>query len=492
LQDAFGGAQISFLVINAMAGKDQVERRLAAIFAADIAGYSRLMNIDELGTVQTLTAYREIMDGLITQRGGRVANTAGDSVLAEFPSVVDAVECAVAIQMKLGEATVGIATDSVLRFRIGIHLGDVIVRGEDLLGDGVNVAARLESIAEPGGICVSGAVYDQIDAKIQISFKALGRQTLKNIAKPIEAYTVILERQEQAALAKNPSSVNFQQQIRYCRSADGVRLAYSMVGQGPPLVKSANWLNHLDLDWELPLYRHMLLGLAKDNTLVRYDARGNGLSDWDVSEISLEAWVSDLEAVVDATGLTRFPIFAISQGCAVSIAYAVRHPERVSRLVLYGGFATGRLKRPSLTDTDRDRYNATATLMRVGWGADDPTFRQLLTSQLMPTATTEQSQAFNELQRKATSPDCAVRYYETVNNFDIRALLPKVSVPTLILHIRDDLMVPIEESRRMAANIAGAKFVSLPGKNHLLLENDPGMPQFFEEISVFLSRDHSS
>ena len=141
------------------------------------------------------------------------------------------------------------------------------------------------------------------------------------------------------------------------------------------MVKSANWLNHLELDWELPLYRHMLLRLAKANTLIRYDARGNGLSDWDANEISLEAWVSDLEAVVDAAALSRFPLFGFSQGCAVSIAYAVRHPERVSRLILLGGFATGRLKRSSTTDADRERYKATETLMRLGWAADDPTFR---------------------------------------------------------------------------------------------------------------------
>lgn len=472
-----------------MATKDRVERRLAAIFAADIAGYSRLIGIDELGTLRDLTAYREIMDGLVSHHGGRIANTAGDSVLAEFPSVVNAVECAVAVQMKLRELILDVAPDKALRFRIGIHLGDVIIRGEDLLGDGVNVAARLEGIAEPGGICVSGAVYDQIDDKVQISFRPLGQPALKNITKPIEAYAVILETAtEPVQSSRSPSSADFRQQINYCRSADGVRLAYSIVGRGPPLVKSANWLNHLELDWELPLYRHMLLRLAKANTLIRYDARGNGLSDWDANEISLEAWVSDLEAVVDAAALSRFPLFGFSQGCAVSIAYAVRHPERVSRLILLGGFATGRLKRSSTTDADRERYKATETLMRLGWAADDPTFRQLLTSQLAPAATTEQSQAFNELQRKCTSPDCAVRYYQTVSNFDIRALLPKVSVPTLILHVRDDLMVPIEESRQLAANITGAKFVSLPGKNHLILENDPGMPQFLEEVSVFLNQ----
>ena len=465
---------------------ERIERRLAAIFVADVAGYSRLMSIDERGTLRILTAYRAIMDGKILERRGRIANTAGDSVLAEFPSVVDAVECAIAVQRALSKESSGVAIDSAVRFRIGINVGDVIIRGGDLLGDGINVAARLEGIAEPGGICVSGAAYEQVEDKIEVTFKSLGRQALKNIPKPIEAYSVILEEQP---MPTKHSSLSFQQQIRYCRSADGVRLAYSIAGRGPPLVKSANWLNHLELDWQLPLYRHTLLGLAKNNTLIRYDARGNGLSDWNASEVSLDAWVNDLEAVVNAAGLEQFPLFGFSQGCAVCIAYAIRNPKRVSRLILFGGFASGRLKRASATDADRERFKATSTLMRIGWGADDPTFRQLMTSQLMPTATAEQAQAFNELQRKSASPECAVRFYEAVSNVDVRELLPNVTMPTLILHVRDDVMVPIEESREMAANIPGAKFVSLPGRNHLPLENDPGMPQFFEEISAFLSQN---
>jgi class 3 adenylate cyclase/pimeloyl-ACP methyl ester carboxylesterase len=471
--------------------KGRIERKLAAIFAADVAGYSRLMSTDEAGTLRRLAACRQLMDELIAQHGGRIANTAGDSVLAEFPSIVDAVECSIAVQLKLGETVAQEAEGSALRFRIGIHVGDVMVRGGDLLGDGVNIAARLESITDPGSICVSGAVFDQIEGKLDASFRSLGLQTLKNIAKPIEVYAINLAKKQQPAALQIPSSANFQQQIRYCRSADGVRLAYSLVGSGPPLVKSANWLNHHEIDWELPLYRHMLLGLAKHNTLVRYDARGNGLSDWDAAEISLDAWVNDLGAVIDAAGLDRFPIFGWSQGSAVSIAYAVRNPHRVSRLVLFGGFATGRFKRASTTPADLDRFRAMSTLMRLGWGADDPTFRQLMTSQLMPTATTEQAQAFNELQRKSCSPECAVRYFETVGNFDVRDLLPQLTVPTLVLHVRGDVMVPIEEGRQLAARIPGAKFVSLPGKNHLPLENDPGMPQFFEEISAFLNEDRT-
>jgi len=470
---------------------DHIQRKLAAILAADVAGYSRLMSTDESGTMRTLSAYRLLMDDLITQHGGRVANTAGDSVLAEFPSIFDAVECSVSVQLKLGEAAAGLSENAALRFRIGIHLGDVMVRANDLLGDGVNIAARLEGMAEPGGVCISGVVFDQIDGKIDLSFRSLGIHSLKNISKPIEAYAIELNREDRLPPIED-AGAKFQQEIKYCRSKDGVRLAYSLAGSGPALVKSANWINHLELDWELPLYRHMLVGLTKQHTLIRYDARGNGLSDWDSSELSIEAWVNDFEAVVNAVGLNRFPIFGFSQGCAVSIAYAVRNPQRVSRLILFGGFATGRYNRASTTPADLDRFRAVATLIRYGWTSEDPTFRQMMTSQLMPTATKEQAQAFNEMQRNSLSAENAARHYEAVCGFDIRNLLPSVSVPTLVLHVRDDLMVPIDESRRMAAAIPGARFVSLPGKNHIPLENDPGMPQLFEEISDFLAEDTHS
>jgi adenylate cyclase len=179
-----GGSTQTTGIANMPSGKDRIQRKLAAILAADVAGYSRLMSRDEHGTMRTLSAYRMLMDDLIAQHGGRVANTAGDSVLAEFPSIFDAVECSVSVQLKLGEAAAGLTEDAALRFRMGIHLGDVMVRGNDLLGDGVNIAARLEGIAEPGGVCISGIVFEQIDGKIDLSFRSLGIQSLKNIARP--------------------------------------------------------------------------------------------------------------------------------------------------------------------------------------------------------------------------------------------------------------------------------------------------------------------
>jgi class 3 adenylate cyclase/pimeloyl-ACP methyl ester carboxylesterase len=466
--------------------KARIERHLAAILAADVAGYSRLMGCDEVGTVARLRSHRsEFFDPAIEKHRGRIANTAGDSVLAEFGSVVDAVTCAVEIQRGMLERNSAIPMDQRIEFRIGINLGDVICEGTDIFGDGVNVAARLESIAERGGICISRQVLDQVEGKLDVTYRELGRQNLKNIAKPVEAYAIHLD------AATSPgfrflTTARLKQEIRYCKAPDGVRLAYATVGNGPPMLKSAHWMGHLEYDWEFPISRHLLFGLAKDHTLIRYDARGNGLSDWDVHDISLDSWVSDMETIADTVGLERFPLFGFSQGCPVAIAYAARHPERVSHLILYGGFAVGANRRASLTASGRERLAAMNTLVRQGWGADNPAFRQIFTSLLMPTANKDQADAFNELQRLSASPECAARYLETVGDLTVLDLLPQVRVPTLVMHMRDDSLVPIKLGREVAAGIPGARFVALPGRNHVPLEQDAGVPQLFEELKDFL------
>jgi pimeloyl-ACP methyl ester carboxylesterase len=357
-----------------------------------------------------------------------------------------------------------------------VHLGDVIVEGEDLFGDGVNIAARLEGIAEPGGICISRQAHDQVQKKLNLGYRSLGPKALKNIPEPLEVFTV-----QGDGLAVSDE----RQEIRYCRAPDGVRLAYAVSGHGPPLVKAANWLNHLEYDWESPIWRHFLAGLSKRHTLVRYDARGNGLSDWDVAELSLEAWVTDLETVVDAAGIERFALLGYSQGCAISVAYAVRHPERVSHLILYGGFALGAGKRSPQEAVTRQ---ALATLMRLEWGADNPAIRQLFAARLMPDATKEQADSFSRLQQRTTSAECAARYYETTAQFDVVALLPQVKAPTLVMHARGDAQVPIDAGRRLAAGIPGARFVALQGNNHILLEQDLATQRFFEEIGLFLAQ----
>ena len=274
------------------------------------------------------------------------------------------------------------------------------------------------------------------------------------------------------------------QEVHFCTASDGVRIAYAEVGHGPPLIKAGNWLNHLEYDWESPIWSPFLHTLATEHRLIRYDARGNGLSDWEVKDLSLEAFVRDLESVVEATGLDRFPLLGMSQGCAVSIAYAVRHPERVSHLVLYGGFARGRRKRGSQQDIAGG--DAIVTLIRQGWGQDNPAFRQMLTSLFMPGATPEQMQSFNDMQRITTSPENAARLRQSVDEIDVTDLLASVNIPTLVLHARNDAMQPFDEGRRLAMGIRGARFVALESRNHMILQNDPVWSRFFDEIENFL------
>jgi pimeloyl-ACP methyl ester carboxylesterase len=275
-----------------------------------------------------------------------------------------------------------------------------------------------------------------------------------------------------------------EQQIRFCTAHDGVRIAWADVGEGPALVKAANWLNHLEFDWQSPIWRHWFAQLSRDHRLIRYDERGNGLSDWDVGELSLESFVTDLESVVEASGVDRFVLLGISQGCAVSVAYAVRHPERVSHLVLYGGYARGWAKRGSPADHERRR--AMQTLAAQGWGQDNPAYRQLFTSIYVPGASREEMDWFNDLQRVSTSPANAVRLMEALGALDVSDLLSKVTTPTLVLHARGDSGVPYAEGRALAAGIPDARFVTLDSSNHILLGHEPAFARFLEEVRGFL------
>ncbi len=462
---------------------EREERRLAAILAADMVGYSRLMEADERGTIARQKALRtELIDPRITEWHGRIVKTTGDGMLVEYASVVDAVECAVAIQRAMAAREADVPESNRMRYRVGINLGDIVIDMDDIFGEGVNVAARLEASAEPGGICISDVVFQSIEGKLDLAFDDLGAQTFKNITKPVHVWRWrITSRAAEGTPKKTPGEAD--QEIRFCTAPDGVQLAYATVGQGPPLVKSPNWMNHLEYDWQSPIWRHLLQELAKDFSLVRFDQRANGISDWNVENISFEAFVGDLETVVDALGLERFPLLGISQGCAISIGYAVRHPERVSRLVLYGGFARGGLKR---SEVEAELREAMTTMIRHGWGQDNPAFRQMFTSGFLPGATDEQMDWFNELQRVSVSPENAARIFRTAGSMDVTDLLAKVTIPTLVIHCRDDGFVPFDEGRRMAAMIPGARFVPLEGKNHLMLEHEPAWSRFLEEVRNFL------
>jgi pimeloyl-ACP methyl ester carboxylesterase/DNA-binding CsgD family transcriptional regulator len=274
------------------------------------------------------------------------------------------------------------------------------------------------------------------------------------------------------------------QRIRYLRTTDGVRVAWADAGAGPVLVKAANWLTHLEYEWESPVWRHWIRFFSDHFRFVRYDERGCGMTDWKVGDLSLERWVEDLEAVVAAAEPQEpFALLGISQGGPICVAYAVRHPERVSHLVLYGAYARGVFRRE---DPDRESfYRAMIDLVRLEWGSDNPTFRQVFTSRFIPGGTDEQLGWFNDLCRKTLKPEIAARLLESRATLDVTTLLGEVRTPTLVLHARGDVVAPIAEGHILAAGIPGAQFVELDSKNHILLEQEPAWDRFCEAVLEF-------
>jgi pimeloyl-ACP methyl ester carboxylesterase/DNA-binding CsgD family transcriptional regulator len=281
------------------------------------------------------------------------------------------------------------------------------------------------------------------------------------------------------------------QRIRYVRTGDGVQLAWAEAGTGPVLVKAANWLTHLDYEWESPVWRHWIRFFSSHFRFVRHDERGCGMTDWDVGDLSFERWAEDLEAVITAADLREpLALLGISQGAASCVAYAVKYPERVSHLLLYGAYARGTYRRG---EPDKERlYRALIDLVRLRWGNDNPAFRQVFTSRFIPGATDEQIGWFNDLCRKTTSPENAARLLEARAMIDITDLIGEVRVPTLVLHSRDDDVIPISEGHILAAGIPGAQFIELESKNHVLLENEPAWERFREEVLEFMGLKGSS
>jgi pimeloyl-ACP methyl ester carboxylesterase/DNA-binding winged helix-turn-helix (wHTH) protein len=275
------------------------------------------------------------------------------------------------------------------------------------------------------------------------------------------------------------------QSIAFTRAADGVRLAYAVAGDGPPLVRAANWMTHLGYDIESPVWSHWVRDLAQGHTFIRYDERGCGLSDWEAGEFTFDDWVADLESVVGALGLERFPLLGVSQGGAVAVAYAARHPERVSKLVLCGAYARGRAVR-AVGDQEKRAAALDLDLARVGWGRDDPAFRQVFAAQFLPDGTRADWAAFDQLQRRTTSGENAVRFLEEFARIDVRDLAREVQCPTLILHSREDHRVPMESGQELAALIPDAHLVMLDSKNHLLTGAEPAWAVFRNEVAAFL------
>jgi class 3 adenylate cyclase/pimeloyl-ACP methyl ester carboxylesterase len=502
-------------------------RELAAIMFSDIAGYSAIMGRDEQMALRALTEHRNLLRTLLPKYNGRMLGEIGDGTLTSFHSALDAVNCACEMQTVLRD-------DSQLRVRIGIHLGDVVFSPDNVWGDGVNVASRIHSLASPGGICVSVSVYDEIRNKPGMRAKYLGQKHLKNMSRPIGVYAVASSQSEAASdpafadrnwrsvVHSRAAKVIFaiaalallsgygihrfywqhilaveeiylprilpkavDQKMGFVTASDGVHIAYASSGNGPPLVIMIGWVTHLERGFLSPAYfGDALRGFGAHHLVVRYDTRGFGLSDRNISDYSLDARVRDLEAVTDALKLKRFSIYAISFGGPTVIAYAARHPERISRLVFYGTYA-----RFIHDPQERQKWEAMITLMRTGWGSDNPTYRQLFTSLFMPDGSEADQRVLNEMGRVSATPEDAAGFMSATLNIDVRDLARQIQAPTLVIHTRGDQIVPLETGRELAGLIPGARMVVIEGRDHIPVAGDGELEQLVPAVASFLDED---
>jgi class 3 adenylate cyclase/pimeloyl-ACP methyl ester carboxylesterase len=459
-----------------------MERKLAAVMAADMVGYSRLMEADEEDVLtRQKSNLQELIDPEIARYRGRIVKTTGDGMLAEFSSAQDAVRCAIDIQTGLNRREIDQDDERRIQYRVGINLGDVVFDDDDIFGDGVNVAARLEGLAEPGGICISDIVHQTVLDRLNVPFRDMGGQRVKNISRPIKVWQWTPD----AAPERETPAVALKQRVQFAKSADGTQIAWASVGDGPPVFKAPNYLNHIEYEWTSPFWGPFLAEFAHSNRLIRFDQRGNGLSDWDIEKLSPEAMIEDMEAVVEAAGLERFALFGISQGAGFSVRYAIKHPDKVSCLILFNGFMRGRRMRGTVED--ESYHNAAQMMIREGWGSPNPIYRNFFTSSFLTDAPQDIKDSFDELQRVSCSAENVMRIAEMNSVMDNSELAQQIRVPTLVLHITGDNQVPVSEGRLTARLIPGAQFVELPGGNHVALKGQACFDVFFEEVRAFMA-----
>ncbi|WP_050929110.1 alpha/beta fold hydrolase [Aestuariivita boseongensis] len=459
-------------------------RRLAAILSLDVVGYSRMMQGGAASVLKTLNAlYRDLVTPKVTEHGGRVVKLMGDGALIDFPSASQALAAAIAIQTALRAPDHPYTTPERIQLRAGLHVGDVTDDGNDIFGDGVNIATRLQAAAEPGGILLSKMMSDLAGSDFAPLMRGEGLHSYKGIAQPIEVMSVTFadprREDSRAAFAKMGD-------IQYCRSKDGVSLAWTESGTGSTVVKAPNWIGNIELDWRNPALSPILSSVAHHHRMVRFDARLNGLSDWDAEACTFESFVDDLEAVFDAAGIDRAPILAISQGSCVAAAFAARRPERVSAIVMIGGFPQGRARRTSAKD--KARAQALKEMMTAGWDDDFPSLRDLMAQLIVPGASHEARLQYAEDMRKMISPENMGRYRETIDNIDILDRIANVSAPCLVCHATGDRMQPVEQGRLFAKGLPNARFISFDSPNHVLPDNDPEWPRLEREVLAFLAQ----
>jgi pimeloyl-ACP methyl ester carboxylesterase len=481
----------------------------------DIAGYTALMGEDEDRAVEVLARCRSIVRPQVEKHGGRILDEVGDGMLASFDSGVSAVECAREIQSLVGG-------QSDFELRIGIHIGDVLVSDKQVVGDGVNVASRIHGLAAPGSICISDRVYDDLRNHPEFAPKLLGERALKNVNRRITVYVLAAPGQQAAAEPRARASRRWrvaaaavaalcavlwasglgerllvealielprlrgggvEQQIGFVRSADGTRIAYATAGKGPALVHVLGWASHVERGLNSPAYNPSIAHFAEHYQFVHYDGRGTGLSDRGVTDFSIDARVADLEAVIDGLGLHRITLMGLSAGGGPSLAYTLRRPERVRRLILIATAANGDSVRRA-----NPMWNSIPDLVRSGWGRDDASARKIFTALIGPHMSPIQQEFVSELFRISMTGEDAGNFLAAAIQGDVTDRLHEIRVPTLVIHARGDLLVPFEAGgRELAAGIPNARLVVLESDNHAIPAGDPTYPQFLKAIDDFLA-----
>ncbi|HXW85480.1 MAG TPA: alpha/beta fold hydrolase [Candidatus Binataceae bacterium] len=497
-------------------------RELAAIMFSDIAGYTTLMGRDEREAVRALAEHRQLVRSLVPRFNGRMIGDIGDGALASFHSALDAVNCARAVQASLDRSTAQV--------RIGIHLGDVLFSESGVMGDGVNVASRIHALAPPGGVCISSSVYDEIRNKPEIRAKDLGEKQLKNVSRPIRVYSLAAEDGAVAPSSRRarswiwrgaiaalvaisalfadssirtevfasvlllvprilPHQFNrfyFEQKIGFCTTSDGVRIAYGTSGKGPPVVYVVTWdtdLEHGDGSGTYGSIPHVVLGASQ--LVVQYDGRGFGASDRGIRDFSLEARLRDLDTVADALKLKRFALWAYSAGGPVAIAYAARHPERVTRLVLQETYANYDFA--LMTPDDRQRLLSFWTL--VATNSSNISVLDLMSSFCWPSGDEVDWRIMTDMLKSSGTPEDIGNFLAPRADNDVTSYARQIRTPTLILHARNDQLVPVELARHMASLIPNSRFVVLEGRDHVPPLDSSEVQQAARAIKPFLDQD---
>lgn len=450
-------------------------RAIAAILSLDVVGYTARMAADSKGTMQAL---QEVFESIVRPRvrvgNGRIFKLMGDGALIRFATATEAIATTHAIQRDV--------QDNKVELRGGLHIGDVTFNGEDVFGDAVNIATRLQAAAPPGGFLVSRVAQQIAGGSAGIALKPEGALTLKGIAAPVEVLSIDLHGHDDSAERNRQAA---RQDIRFATSQDGTRIAWTETGQGRTLIKAPNWVQHLEYDWTHNPMDGWLPHLSRHYRLFRCDGRNNGLSDRNVKDVSFERFVDDLKALFDAAELSQAPVFGVSLGATVAAAFAARYPERVSGLILMSGFVQGLAKRNRPQDLALG--HAMMDLSRDAWDDTYPSGRHLFAQAFFPESSPQDQDSYAQFIKMAMTHEDYLRVGPCVDVIDITHLLPDIRCPALVMHSNRERLHDKDQGRRLAAGIANARFVGLDTANNTMPEYDPAWPRALHEIRDFLA-----